>query len=98
DRRGGPGDAAPDRPHPGRRVRGGERRGGRGGEQLPVQRVTGGDVVAVARGGRDRADAAARVGRLLQPRRDAAAAGGGFQHVVGQPGELSRSCFCRALV
>ena len=46
-------------------------------------------LVAGARGGRHVADAAARVGRLLQPRRDAAAAGRGVQHVLGQPGELA---------
>ena len=39
--------------------------------------------------GRDRADAAAGVERLLHPRGDAAAARGGVQHVVGQPGELT---------
>ena len=39
--------------------------------------------------GRDGADPAAGVGRLLQPRGHAAAAGGGVQHVVGQPGELA---------
>ena len=39
--------------------------------------------------GRDRGDAAARVGRLLHQGRDAAAADRGVQHVLGQPGELT---------
>ena len=52
---------------------------------------------AAARGGRHRADAAARVGRLLQPGRDAAGAGGGLQHVLGEPGQLTprRTGGCR---
>ena len=86
---GRPPDAAADRADAGRRVPGGEGRGGRRGEQLPVQRVAGRDARPGGPGGRDVADAAARVGRLLQPGRDAAAAGGGVQHVVGEPGELA---------
>ena len=43
----------------------------------------------LARGRRHRADPAARMGRLLQPRRDAAGAGRGLQHVLGEPGQLS---------
>ena len=49
-----------------------------------------GMLVARAGGGCHGADPAAGVGRLLQPRGHAAAAGGGVQHVVGQPGQLIR--------
>ena len=44
--RGRSGDAAADRADPGRRLPGGERRGRRRGEQLPVQRVAGRPAVA----------------------------------------------------
>ena len=67
---------------------GGERRGHRGGEQLPVQREPGRDADPAGRGGRVRRRAAARVGRLLQPRGDAAGTGRGLQHVLGEPGQL----------
>ena len=41
------------------------------------------------RGRRQRSRAAARVGRLLQPCRDAAGPGRRLQHVLGQPGQLT---------
>ena len=49
----------------------------------------GGHARAAGGGRRHRTHPAARMGRLLQPRRDAAGAGRGLQHVLGQPGQLS---------
>ena len=73
-------------------------RGHRGGQQLPVQRDPAGPAAARHRGRGVRGDAAARVGRLVQPRADADAADPRLPHVVGLPGPVTSLPLARACV
>ena len=64
---GGPGHHAAHRAHPGRRLRGGGRCGGRGGQQLPLQREPGRPPGPGHRGRGQRAGPGSGVRRVLQP-------------------------------
>ncbi len=86
---GGPGHAAVDRAHPRRRLRGRGRPGGRGGQQLPVQREPGRSPGPGHRGGGQRAGIRPGARRVPQPDPNAAAAHPRLQHEFGQPGQLT---------
>ena len=86
--RGGPGDAAADRPHQRRRLPRRARRDRRCRQQLPFQREPGRRAVEDDRGGTDRAGTLAGVERVAEPHGDAGASGRRLQHELGEPGDL----------